>query len=108
MSHTPGPWYDWLPHGCDGGCRTIRTEEGRARGSYHGAEIAYTCGLADDDEDKANARLIAAAPDLLEALKAITKVEMPERDNSAWREVVQTIKNIARDAIKSAEGREGE
>ena len=71
MAHTPGPWYSWLPRDCDGGCRTIRTEKGRAHGTYYGTELASTHGLANDEEDKANARLIAAAPGLLEALKAL-------------------------------------
>lgn len=70
MAHTPGPWYSWLPRDCDGGCRTIRTEKGRAHGTYYGTELASTHGLANDEEDKANARLIAAAPDLLEALES--------------------------------------
>ncbi len=69
--HTPGPWYSWLPNGCDSGCRTIRTEKGRTQGGYRGTEIASTFGLADDDEDAANARLLAAAPDLLAALEQL-------------------------------------
>ena len=39
--------------------------------------------------------------DLLEALEAVTRVDFPQRDNLAWREVVNTMKGIARDAIDS-------
>lgn len=60
MSHTPTPWYSWLPKDCDGGCRTIRTEKGRSHGTYRGTEIASTFGLMDDSEDKANGDRIAA------------------------------------------------
>ena len=67
--HTPGPYYVHLPGGADAGCRTIRTEEGRTHGGYNGTEVAYTPGLRNDDVDKANAHLFAAAPQLLEALE---------------------------------------
>ncbi|HET7624396.1 MAG TPA: hypothetical protein VFM25_03955 [Verrucomicrobiae bacterium] len=57
--HTPGPW-------------TIRTDY-----PYHnivsndGRLIAETMLGSQTDEDKANARLIAAAPDLLASCKAL-------------------------------------
>lgn len=59
--HTPGPWtFD-----DNMGCRDIRGADGKP--------IASTHGLANDDEDQANARLIAAAPELLAALKTALK-----------------------------------
>lgn len=68
--HTPGPWKfdDHL------GCRPIK---GGKSGSHRQAqykEVACTVGLHDDDEDRANARLIAAAPELLKALEALVWV----------------------------------
>ncbi len=59
--HTPGPWSatEASGHVVDAG----------------GAPVAVTAGLANGPwatEYRANARLIAAAPDLLEALIAIT------------------------------------
>jgi hypothetical protein len=65
---TPGPWrYDR-----GAGCRSIK---GRKVGSHKQAqyltEVACTPGLRNDAEDLANAQLIAAAPDLLEALRRI-------------------------------------
>lgn len=62
MTHTPGPW---------------RCEPLRYRGGEH-IEPPYIRGrydifpIPDDNEAEANARLIAAAPELLEALKALT------------------------------------
>ena len=79
--HTPGPYYVHLPGGADAGCRTIRTEEGRTHGGYNGTEVAYTPGLHNDDVDKANAHLFAAAPQLLEALEAVKEVRS---ENGVW------------------------
>lgn len=61
--HTPGPWFGRPYHdpiliqGCD----------------EVGLCIAFSCGGGGQkrDEFKANARLIAAAPDLLEALQEL-------------------------------------
>lgn len=61
--HTPGPWFGRPYHdpiliqGCD----------------EVGLCIAFSCGGGGQkrDEFKANARLIAAAPDLLESVKAL-------------------------------------
>lgn len=60
---TPGPYYVHLPRRCVGGCRTIRTAKGRMHGTYGGTEIAWTAGLRNDAEDKANAELLAASWD---------------------------------------------
>lgn len=59
--HTPGPWFTSQPHG------TIYIEA-RLQGSTL-QEIA-SCGPTETPEQReANARLIAAAPELLEALE---------------------------------------
>jgi hypothetical protein len=52
--HTPGPW-EFLPPD-DGNCGAITAKTG------------WICDFAEEPSD-ANARLIAAAPDLLEALQ---------------------------------------
>lgn len=68
--HTKGPWvwkdmgYFYELVGSDG--ETI-CDDGSAGGEY-GSVIDPTGG---SDSDKANARLIAAAPDLLEALRRV-------------------------------------
>jgi hypothetical protein len=67
--HTPGPWA-WSPH--------YKTGDGRATWSLIGSQDGYGILSCDGDEnspqglnDEANARLIAAAPELLEALIAL-------------------------------------
>jgi len=63
--HTPGPWtihhYEWLPKG-----------HVSIDALFHG-ELALVVWKMEDDEQspecEANARLIAAAPELLEALQ---------------------------------------
>ena len=61
MKHTPGPWTFRL----NGGDFVIETQP-------HGEDVAVihsTFGGTNDDN--ANARLIAAAPDMLAALRAV-------------------------------------
>lgn len=77
MSHTPGPWE----------CRTNRVSyggplpplievDGKRLATVEAEEVLYTADGNDRDcdaenaRDDANARLMAAAPDLLAALKA--------------------------------------
>ena len=58
--HTPGPWKWWTTH------------EGAHRINPHkGGLVIASCDTRNpfSEEQEANARLIAAAPDLLEALK---------------------------------------
>ena len=74
LKHTPGPW---TTRGkMDGsGSAQIRAEGGNiwiggAMGSHYAADRRDHAGFPSDMEGEANARLIAAAPDLLEAAKA--------------------------------------
>lgn len=57
-AHTPGPWKTGL---VEEDANVVYSESDRA--------IAYCDGDDDSETDDANARLIAAAPELLEALK---------------------------------------
>ena len=57
MKHTPGPW-------------TITPEHEDAIDIYGGGMVIHSI-VADHPEHEANARLIAASPDLLEALEGI-------------------------------------
>jgi hypothetical protein len=64
-THTPGPWgiaWDGLFH------RYLVRNENGAFGSFQGWSADGVTTLA---EDKANARLISRAPELLASLKAI-------------------------------------
>lgn len=66
--HTPGPWK--LAEAVEG--RYTKTNLRRIRSGCEGTEHGAVCevyGIADGTEAHANARLIAAAPDLLTAAK---------------------------------------
>lgn len=66
-AHTPGPWkFDNTS-----GCRPIKAGKHGTHKQAQYRHIAHTDGLFDDEEDKANANLIAAAPELLAALLAV-------------------------------------
>ncbi len=86
MSHTPGPW---RTHLVDSTSVVDAT----------GDEVAWMQGAYKTDSDvermEANARLIAAAPDLLEALKQV-------RLHSA---MPHTLREQIEAAIAKAEGR---
>lgn len=80
--HTPGPW------ATDGGDTVVAM----------GNQVVVTAPAPDGasfDEMKANARLIAAAPDLLEALQfmhdCVTAGLTPNFDGAQWGKVVAAI-----------------
>ena len=88
--HTPGPW---------------RLQKMRQEGMFSiGMGTFYATGLIGE----ANARLIAAAPDLLEALEAIAKLKVDGPHISAkagFDEVTRAFvraRNTARAAIAKA------
>lgn len=73
--HTPGPWIacEYGGYGdYDGKCRVVLGEGGDIR-------TAVVLGF-DTPENEANARLIAAAPELLEALRIAREIVVTERD----------------------------
>lgn len=92
VKHTPGPW------GISGGRLDIRA-------NYHGARFIAavyqpsTHELAPmDSESLANANLISAAPELLEALEALIEIEA-KHGYTSWPEII-----AARAAIAKAKG----
>ena len=94
--HTPGPWcvkpYNWQR----GNVSVFAPKFGRAP---YGACVAYTpCsdGVGGEAGALANARLIAAAPDLLEALRAAVADWDEEVSRGRWLDA-------ARAAIKAVE-----
>lgn len=98
--HTPGPWF--LAEKVEGkhtvtNLRRIRSER---EGMEHGA-VCEVYGIADGSEAHANARLIAAAPELLEALEYV--LNTCPAINSQAEEAHQQ----ARAAIAKATGGEG-
>ena len=83
-THTPGPWH---------------VESGDEVRAADGWEVAYIYGASRQRVDwEANARLIAAAPELLEALEAITA----NASWADWRDLDQILN--ARAAIAKAKG----
>ena len=103
MKHTPGPWcvkpYNWQR----GNVSVFAPKFGRAP---YGACVAYTpCsdGVGGEAGALANARLIAAAPDLLEALRAIVHAATVHACHHALSVDGQQFYDIARSAIKAVE-----
>ncbi len=66
MKHTPGPWIPWKAHGGKY-LPIVATVQGKS------AQIgrAELFGQISDEECEANARLIAAAPELLELAETL-------------------------------------
>lgn len=100
MMHTPGPWT-----ATRGEC------EGKPESWFDVTAPWPECGpderqniamIYGRDPVEANARLIAAAPDLLAALKAITD---PAYGNPGYPEENKQIEAQAEAAIAKAEGR---
>jgi len=96
MKHTPGPWeidYDSRP-------ASVCTIYGTPPQGEENQQFCYIRGPigywdADEQENMANAMLIAAAPDLLEAMKSICNAA----DNIGGEHV--TGLNYLLDAVKS-------
>jgi hypothetical protein len=104
-AHTPGPWSvgeDNVGDGCNirdaNGNRVAHTATSR----NHGTE------KIDPAEAKANARLIAAAPDLLKALKELLDASEASPDDlpaHEYESIVADAHNRARAALSRAEGK---
>jgi hypothetical protein len=71
-SHTPGPWYK--------GAGFVRSEHGAICKMAHESPIMYAASTGSI-ENEANARLIAAAPELLEAVKKAADYFSSSADN---------------------------
>ena len=102
--HTPGPWIGAGPSFGDPLPRyttSIMTELEHEDGGY--IEICELPFHHHDDENEANARLIAAAPDLLAVLSEF-KIASDNQDNtfdgSAWLDRVDAAIAKATGAIK--------
>lgn len=84
VEHTKGPWQLWPTHWAGGsGHRGLYIEQIDGSKSicdlvHHGPDVS------PDEEDYANAALIAAAPDLLAALKAVEWIWVNENWMCPW------------------------
>lgn len=91
MTHTPGPW-SYIGNG-----DVVAKSDKYCGGEKDIASVFLTV----NDEDEANARLIAAAPDLLEALK-----DMLDGHEDACTGYGEGAADKARAAIAKATGGE--
>lgn len=97
LKHTPGPW-KLLTEGDEDTC-IVRTVMGPGNQPRNLSEVALvTTGSYPDDVEEANARLIAAAPDLLEALQVIRDSFWSEGE--PLQERIDVLKEMAAEAIK--------
>lgn len=95
--HTPGPWYHDFASGMKNGNAVLLEYFVRRDGD----DIAIAADIADPvtgSPSEANARLIAAAPDLLEALQGLLRgiANGPDEANAAM------LVAKARDAVNKA------
>lgn len=107
-AHTPGPW---LIAGDDEPMPGVPAIEISTETGPDWKLVAYvmcdgeTNRLAD--VDRANARLIAVAPELIEALRRIAGGNFDGASNLAaagsWQDIVTALQGIARAAIAKAE-----
>ncbi|HZF98292.1 MAG TPA: hypothetical protein VEY92_08630 [Pseudoxanthomonas sp.] len=103
--HTPGPW-EWV---CKWASYSLVASNGQtvADDGSAGNEYSPSIDPGDNGESGANARLIAAAPDLLEALKeAMQSLEYVHRAHPENTGIAKRIEDInrARAAIAKATG----
>ena len=84
--HTPGPWCLDIPCSSELTCRNIRGKNGE-----HVAKVGWMDFSEGQEIDLANARLIAAAPELLAAL---------EDSADAIDAVIVNIEGGAKDALR--------
>ena len=95
MKHTPGPW------GATG--RSRDEQKTIPLRSIYCERFGYSVAFVSDDrngEPEANARLIAAAPELLAALRDVLKRSRPNGNDMT----LQRISAIATAAIAKATG----
>lgn len=95
-AHTPGPW-KVRKHWSDEGSFEVYPTRGKKPAYGQWSAVAEVCADPGDGESaRKNANLIAAAPDLLEALKLV-------RD-AAWPHLFIEQQNVIDAAIAKATG----
>jgi|694.fasta_scaffold03825_22 hypothetical protein len=104
--HTPGPWEIGRVSAPNTGATPIR---------WKGENIAWACGKdsahrLDEATARANAQLVAAAPELLDALQELVDqlegvgIAIEEEDSGQWHGAEGLSFAKARAAIAKAEG----
>ena len=108
MKHTQGPWEIRATRIDDNAFISDIQAPNQDNPSQSGSNptVATTWYRPDDGEAEANARLIAAAPDLLEALNELVNwFGMDRSDWDGW-EGVNEVLDSASNAIAKATGKE--
>lgn len=104
--HTPGPWKYWSDNGYGDTRFYIAQEDGAPYTSGYSdvaTLIAETVSGEKKAVQEANARLIAAAPEMLEALEGIADhYDMDGYGEKAWKQLALEMAEIARAAISKA------
>jgi hypothetical protein len=107
--HTPGPW-TIVETGIDGlGTVICEVSQGANIEPDTGAESLYQIGIMSDfgdtttEEARANAALIAAAPEMYEALRELEEAIRTEDKLNPGR--IVTAEKLARAALAKAEGK---
>jgi hypothetical protein len=70
----------------------VTDKHGRIVADCQGCDIPGACGEVGTDEAKANARLIAAAPEMLAALQSLTHPMASDEDLSHALAVIAKVK----------------
>lgn len=92
MSHTPGPW------------RRIARSIAATHEGFIDIKVAEVTGWFGEDAATANAHLIAAAPDLLEACRAVMADFYRAADESTGPPLYAETTDTVLAAIAKAEG----
>lgn len=87
--HTPGPW-----KACDNNGYSIwRITSHQYRAESASRTVAEVVG--DSAETEANARLIAAAPEMYELIQQVADLQNPRFDDAAYNELVTEMDRLA-------------
>ncbi len=97
--HTPGPWKLNAA-----GVSVVTEATDRNGGWPNGMKLALTCHNVPLRERQANARLMAAAPDLLAACKALVAVLVSPMEADQRMDDTIVACRQAQEAIRQAEG----
>ena len=99
MSHTPGPWVVWGSSSNDGEAEVVSKKDGSKTICWTADTYNEVDGEGEvTSEDLSNARLIAAAPELLSALRYMVE----NAESEGWSGLMLSD---AVAAIAKAEGR---
>lgn len=109
VKHTPGPWHvlDAGPHWNNTAIpnyRVVRTPAPSGPNGYDVAWSAYGELVVEHVYEEADARLIAAAPELLDACKSLYQSILRDHVGSDYEPTDDEPMGIARAAIAKATG----